>query len=114
MTDPADARMTRLQWAVQALARPAKDQLTLFPDFVCKADELWGPVSNPAASSGRASARAERLTRAFCLRLGRLGMVGTFRRRRVSRMTFLETPETRASSAMEKKACTFIARPPPR
>jgi hypothetical protein len=40
MTNPADARMTRLQWAVQALARPAKDQLTLFPDFVCKADEL--------------------------------------------------------------------------
>ena len=25
---------------IQALARPAEDQVTLFPDFPCKADEL--------------------------------------------------------------------------
>ena len=31
---------TKLMWAIQALAMPAEVQLTLFPDFVCKADEL--------------------------------------------------------------------------
>lgn len=40
MTVSADGRMMRLQWAVQALARPAREQVTLFPDFVCKADEI--------------------------------------------------------------------------
>jgi hypothetical protein len=32
--------MLRLQHAVQALALPADIQLSLFPDFVCKVDEL--------------------------------------------------------------------------
>jgi hypothetical protein len=32
--------MRRLMHAVQALAHPADVQLTLFPSFVCKADEL--------------------------------------------------------------------------
>ena len=32
--------MHRLMQAVQALAQPADVQLSLFPDFVCKADEL--------------------------------------------------------------------------
>jgi hypothetical protein len=32
--------MTRLKHALQALAAPAEVQLGLFPDFVCKADEL--------------------------------------------------------------------------
>jgi len=37
VTNPEDER---LKWAVQALALPAASQLQLFPDFVCKADEL--------------------------------------------------------------------------
>lgn len=32
--------LTRLRHTLQALAMPAKVQLGLFPDFVCKADEL--------------------------------------------------------------------------
>ncbi len=32
--------MTRLQHSLQALAVPADVQLGLFPDFVCKVDEL--------------------------------------------------------------------------
>jgi len=35
-----DAKLQILQWALQALAQPAEVQLTLFPDFVCKTDEL--------------------------------------------------------------------------
>lgn len=35
-----DFDLVRLRWAVQALARPAHDQVTLFPDLACKADEL--------------------------------------------------------------------------
>ena len=30
----------RLKWSVLALAQPADVQLSLFPDFVCKGDEL--------------------------------------------------------------------------
>lgn len=30
----------KLEWALQALAMPAKRQLALYPDFVCKAEEL--------------------------------------------------------------------------
>jgi hypothetical protein len=30
----------RLKWSVLALTQPAEIQLSLFPDFVCKADEL--------------------------------------------------------------------------
>jgi hypothetical protein len=40
MAAPDDTRMTRLQFFVQAVARPAREEVTLFPDFVCKADEL--------------------------------------------------------------------------
>jgi hypothetical protein len=42
ITEEETARrcMLRLQHAVQALAQPAKIQLELFPDFVCKVDEL--------------------------------------------------------------------------
>ncbi len=36
MTD----RRWQLMWATQALALPAAVQLSLFPDFVCKVDEL--------------------------------------------------------------------------
>ena len=32
--------LTRLRHSLQALAMPADVQLSLFPDFVCKADEL--------------------------------------------------------------------------
>lgn len=32
--------LDRLKYAVQALALPSETQLHLFPDFVCKADEL--------------------------------------------------------------------------
>lgn len=32
--------LQEFQWAVQALAAPADDQLARFPDFVVKADEL--------------------------------------------------------------------------
>jgi hypothetical protein len=32
--------MRRLMLSVQALAQPAEVQLSLLPDFVCKADEL--------------------------------------------------------------------------
>ncbi len=42
MADDAmfDRMMLRLKHSLQALAMPAEVQLTLFPDFVCKADEL--------------------------------------------------------------------------
>ncbi|TLN01262.1 hypothetical protein FDZ73_16585 [bacterium] len=30
----------KLKWTIQALALPPEEQLRLFPDFVCKADEL--------------------------------------------------------------------------
>ena len=33
-------RLQRLQWSLQALARPASEQLSLYPDFVCPGDEL--------------------------------------------------------------------------
>ena len=33
-------RMQQFKWALQALAQPAEVQLSLFPGFVCKADEL--------------------------------------------------------------------------
>jgi len=32
--------LDQFKWSLQALAVPASDQLSLFPDFVCKADEL--------------------------------------------------------------------------
>lgn len=32
--------LRRLRWSIQALACPADEQVTLFPDFTCKADEL--------------------------------------------------------------------------
>ena len=32
--------LQRLQWSLQALARPAREQLSLYPDFVCPGDEL--------------------------------------------------------------------------
>lgn len=35
-----DESLQLLQWALQALAQPAEVQMTLFPDFVSKADEL--------------------------------------------------------------------------
>ena len=54
--------LIRLRWAVQALARPADEQVTLFPDFTCKADELvleFDEHVRPVLSSGdpRVSAR---------------------------------------------------------
>lgn len=35
-----DSHRQRLMWSVQALAAPADVQITLYPDFVVKADEL--------------------------------------------------------------------------
>ena len=40
MSEVIPACLLRLQHAVQALALPADEQLRLFPDFVCKVDEL--------------------------------------------------------------------------
>jgi hypothetical protein len=47
---------TRLRWAVQALARPAEEQVQLYPDFTCKADELaidFGDAAEPWLEAGR-------------------------------------------------------------
>lgn len=49
---PVDSQtqLQELHWALQALAQPADVQLTLFPDFACKTDELaldfddWAPA----------------------------------------------------------------------
>src|SRR4028119_1862389 len=38
--DNWDALLVRLKLSLQALAMPADAQLALFPDFVCKVDEL--------------------------------------------------------------------------
>lgn len=38
--------LDRLKWCLQALAAPAEDQLRLYPDFVCKADELGDDFYN--------------------------------------------------------------------
>jgi hypothetical protein len=35
-----DLNLQRLKWAIQALASTAKEQVLLFPDFVCAGDEL--------------------------------------------------------------------------
>src|SRR5215210_7731568 len=35
-----DAPLEHLKWSVQALALPSREQRTLFPPFVCIADEL--------------------------------------------------------------------------
>ncbi len=40
MSEVIPACLLRLQHSVQALALPADEQLSLFPDFVCKVDEL--------------------------------------------------------------------------
>ncbi len=40
MDDQRDYNSQRLQWSLQALSRPAAEQLTLYPDFVCPGDEL--------------------------------------------------------------------------
>jgi hypothetical protein len=40
-TDPRnEPAFDRLKWSLQALALPARDQIALFPDFVCRTDEL--------------------------------------------------------------------------
>ena len=39
-TDEDQWALEQLKWAVQALAAEPESQLRLFPDFVCKPDEL--------------------------------------------------------------------------
>jgi hypothetical protein len=40
MNKMEDLNLQRLKWAIQALASTAKQQVLLFPDFVCPGDEL--------------------------------------------------------------------------
>lgn len=37
---PKSQSATRIEWAVRALAQDARTQRALFPDFVCKGDEM--------------------------------------------------------------------------
>jgi hypothetical protein len=43
----------QLKWSLQALAISADDQLSLFPDFVCKTDELMLDFDNWSATASQ-------------------------------------------------------------
>lgn len=46
MNDRESQVLEQLKWSVQALAQPAEVQVTLFPVFVCVADELALDLQN--------------------------------------------------------------------